>query len=152
MGTSRSVIFGLVHHFLRANVRDTPSREAIQLGSLDYYTMSTQTYLWLYIWCARHIRYIPIHKSYIAWVSYYYCLQSPWRSFLILFSCVWFYPPAFFFNPAFTVFLKISVFIQSICLNPKAVLLSASLFLPSLVSAQLDVGYPLGPLTTSGAK
>ncbi|TEY54807.1 hypothetical protein BOTCAL_0237g00090 [Botryotinia calthae] len=37
-------------------------------------------------------------------------------------------------------------------LNLKAILLSASLFLPSLVSAQLASGYPIGPLTTSSAK
>ncbi|ESZ92320.1 glycoside hydrolase family 28 protein [Sclerotinia borealis F-4128] len=37
-------------------------------------------------------------------------------------------------------------------LNLKHVLLSVSLFLPSLVSAQLASGYPLGPLTTSSAK
>ncbi|TGO46326.1 hypothetical protein BCON_0331g00100 [Botryotinia convoluta] len=37
-------------------------------------------------------------------------------------------------------------------LNLKTVLFSASLFLPSLVSAQLASGYPIGPLTTSDAK
>lgn len=37
-------------------------------------------------------------------------------------------------------------------LNLKVILLSASLFLPSLVSAQLASGYPIGPLTTSDAK
>lgn len=37
-------------------------------------------------------------------------------------------------------------------LNLKAVLLSISLFLPSLVSTELASGYPIGPLTTSDAK
>ncbi|KAF7948939.1 hypothetical protein EAE96_008118 [Botrytis aclada] len=37
-------------------------------------------------------------------------------------------------------------------LNLKTILLSASLFLPSLVSAQLASGYAIGPLTTSDAK
>lgn len=37
-------------------------------------------------------------------------------------------------------------------LNLKTILLSASLFLPSLVSAQLASGYPIGPLTTSATK